>query len=53
MEKLAERAGLALEDSLYKEAEAYALRAGGRSPRVARQYVEYKVAMDCNSSCAK
>jgi len=53
VEKLAEKAGLALEDALYKEAEAYALRAGGRSPRVARQYIEYKVAMDCGTSCAK
>ena len=53
VEKLAEKAGLALEDALYKEAEAYALRAGGRSPRVARQYIEYKVAMDCGASCAK
>ncbi|MBE6961048.1 MAG: ATP-binding protein [Ruminococcaceae bacterium] len=53
VEKLAEKAGLALEEALYKEAEAYALRAGGRSPRVARQYIEYKIAMDCGSSCAK
>ncbi len=53
VEKLAEKAGLALEDALYKEAEAYALRAGGRSPRVARQYIEYKIAMDCDASCAK
>ena len=53
VEKLAEKAGLALEESLYKEAEAYALRAGGRSPRVARQYIEYKIAMGCSYSCAK
>ena len=54
VEKLVEKAGiLADEETLFKEAEAYALRAGGRSPRVARQYVEYKIAMSDNTSCAK
>ena len=52
-EKLAEQAGLIPDETLFKEAEAYALRAGGRSPRVARQYIEYKIAMNCDSSCAK
>ena len=53
VEKLAERVGLPVDDTLNKEAEAYALRAGGRSPRVARQYIEYKTAMECDTSCAK
>ena len=53
VEKLAERVGLPVDDTLTKEAEAYALRAGGRSPRVARQYIEYKTAMECDTSCAK
>ena len=45
-EQLAARAGLSVpQEELFREAEAYALRAGGRSPRVARQYVEYKIAM--------
>ena len=52
-EKLAEQAGLIPDETLFKEAEAYALRAGGRSPRVARQYIEYKIAMNCDGSCAK
>lgn len=44
--ELAEHYGLALsKNDLIKEAEAYAIRSGGRSPRVARQYVEYKIAM--------
>ena len=34
------------EEELFIGAEAYALRNGGRSPRVAKQYVEYKIAMD-------
>ena len=51
---LAEREGLALpEEALFSEAESFALRAGGRSPRVARQYVEYKIAMQGGVSCAK
>ncbi len=33
------------EEELHQKAEAYALRAGGRSPRVARQFVEYEIAM--------
>jgi len=54
VEKLAEKAGISVEEEqLFKEAEAYALRAGGRSPRVARQYVEYKIAMEDSTSCAK
>lgn len=32
------------ENELTQEAESYAIRAGGRSPRVAKQYVEYKIA---------
>jgi hypothetical protein len=32
------------EHKLLIGAEAYALRAGGRSPRLARQYIEYKIA---------
>lgn len=32
------------EQELCIEAESYAIRAGGRSPRVAKQYVEYKMA---------
>lgn len=54
VEKLAVKAGIDFdEETLFKEAEAYALRAGGRSPRVARQYIEYKNAMDAATSCAK
>ena len=33
------------ESELNAEAESYAIRAGGRSPRVAKQYVEYKMAV--------
>ena len=44
--QLAMHYGLSLpENELITEAEAYAIRSGGRSPRVARQYVEYKIAM--------
>lgn len=44
--QLAMHYGLCLpEHQLITEAEAYAIRSGGRSPRVARQYVEYKIAM--------
>lgn len=50
--QLAEREGLdAPEEQLFQEAEAFALRSGGRSPRVARQYVEYKIAMSGPGSC--
>jgi len=41
------------EEILFREAEAYATRSSGRSPRVARQYIEYKIAMENESSCAK
>ena len=45
--QLAEHYGLEeAESQLLQGAEAYALRSGGRSPRVARQYVEYKIAMN-------
>lgn len=45
--QLAEHYGLKEPESeLLQGAEAFALRSGGRSPRVARQYVEYKIAMD-------
>lgn len=45
--QLAEHYGLdEPENELLQGAEAYALRSGGRSPRVARQYIEYKMAMD-------
>ena len=45
--RLAQRYGLELpEDVLFREAEAFALRAGGRSPRVARQYVEDRIVMN-------
>lgn len=45
--QLAEHYGLKEpEDELLQGAEAFALRSGGRSPRVARQYVEYKIAMN-------
>ena len=45
--QLAEHYGLQQpENELLQGAEAYALRSGGRSPRVARQYVEYKIAMN-------
>ena len=40
------------EEILFREAEAYATRSSGRSPRVARQYIEYKIAMENASSCA-
>lgn len=44
--QLAEHYGLSLsKNELIRGAEAYAIRSGGRSPRVARQYVEYKLAM--------
>lgn len=44
--QLAAHYGLCLpEEELITQAEAYAIRSGGRSPRVARQYVEYKIAM--------
>jgi uncharacterized protein len=44
--QLAAHYGLCLpEAELITQAEAYAIRSGGRSPRVARQYVEYKIAM--------
>lgn len=44
--QLAAHYGLTLEQSeLIRGAEAYAIRSGGRSPRVARQYVEYRIAM--------
>lgn len=44
--ELAGHYGLFLpKEELIKGAEAYAIRSGGRSPRVARQYVEYKLAM--------
>lgn len=44
--QIAEHYGLSLsKNELIKGAEAYAIRSGGRSPRVARQYVEYKLAM--------
>jgi len=41
------------EEILFREAEAYATRSSGRSPRVARQYIEYKIAMESERSCAK
>ena len=41
------------EEILFREAEAYATRSSGRSPRVARQYIEYKIAMENEASCAK
>jgi len=45
--RLAEHSGLDLpEDVLIREAEAYAIRSGGRTPRAARQFVEFKIAMD-------
>lgn len=41
---LAKSMGLAYEEnSLMTEAEAWAIRAGGRTPRAAKQFVEYKV----------
>lgn len=44
---IADQYGLKIpEEELFVGAEAYALRNGGRSPRVAKQYVEYKIAMD-------
>ncbi len=44
---LAERSGLSLpREMLIREAEAYAIRSGGRTPRAARQFVEFKIAMD-------
>ena len=47
VEKLAAQYGLQCPDGeLTSGAEAYALRSGGRSPRVARQYIEYKMAME-------
>ena len=52
--QIARQEGLqAEEETLLQEAEAFALRSGGRSPRVARQYVEYKIAMCGGLSCAK
>lgn len=43
---LARRSGLeTTEEVLIQEAEAFALRSGGRSPRAARQFVEYKISM--------
>lgn len=43
--RLAGHSGLDLpEDVLIREAEAFAIRSGGRTPRAARQYVEYKIA---------
>lgn len=35
-----------LEDDLISAAEGYAIRSGGRSPRVAKQYVEYRLALE-------
>lgn len=41
---LAEQYGvLDNQESLIKEAEAFAIRNGGRSPRTAKQYIEYKI----------
>ena len=41
---LAEQYGLEGDrEALLRGAEAYAIRAGGRSPRLARQYIEYKM----------
>ena len=52
--QLARQSGLNVpEEILFREAEAYATRSSGRSPRVARQYIEYKIAMESESSCAK
>ena len=52
--QIARQEGLQAEqETLLQEAEAFALRSGGRSPRVARQYVEYKIAMCGGLSCAK
>ena len=46
VKSIAQRNCLALtQKQLTEEAENYALRAGGRSPRVAKQYIEYKTAM--------
>ncbi|MGM9527622.1 MAG: DUF815 domain-containing protein, partial [Oscillospiraceae bacterium] len=46
VKSIAQRNCLALtQKQLTEEAESYALRAGGRSPRVAKQYIEYKTAM--------
>ena len=45
VDALAAAAGVVLPaQTLHTEAEAFALRAGGRSPRAARQYIEYKIA---------
>ena len=41
------------EEELIREAEAFALRAGGRSPRVARQYIAYKISIDTKLPCGK
>ncbi len=46
VKSLARQFGLALpEEQLVAGAEAYAIRSGGRSPRVAKQYIEYKIAV--------
>ena len=48
--QLAEHYGLSIpKNDLIQGAEAYAIRSGGRSPRVARQYIEYKMAMTIGS----
>ena len=48
VKQLAESYGYKYQDeqSLINSAEAYAIRAGGRTPRVAKQFIEYTIAMD-------
>lgn len=44
--RLARKVGLDIEEEeLVREAEAFAIRSGGRSPRTARQYVEGRIAL--------
>ncbi len=45
VESFAAESGLTLErEALKQDAEAFAIRSGGRSPRTAKQYIEYKIA---------
>ena len=45
--RLAKKSGLAAtEDELIAEAEAFAIRSGGRSPRTARHYIDGRISME-------
>lgn len=52
VKSLAGQYGLAQDpDALLREAEAFALMGGGRSPRLAKQFIEYKLAVSETGVC--